>query len=223
MKRAFVLLFIAVACSKPAAPADTTEVAAAEPVPPPAKNRAEAIARLKANPKWLPSLDMCPAEVMPKELVLTTFREDLCDGDLLVGCAERCENRDPQACFSLALAMQEPPGARNPVSEALFLFACINGEAGGCTTRTAGRLAERGEEIDECTLISFRRACEADDAWACAFLASAVSQDADRSELVRSAEKACKLAPGVAPCQAARRVLDAVKNQDTLVAEPPAR
>jgi hypothetical protein len=128
----------------------------------------------------------------------------------MVGCAQRCEGGDPQACFAVAIDVQQTPGKPDPTAEALFLRACKLGEAGGCTNRTAGRLIERQNEVDVCTVRSFRRSCDADDAWACAMLAAALVEGGDREEMKRVVDKACKLAPGVAPCQAAKRVLSSL-------------
>lgn len=221
MRRALVSLMLLAACKEEAkeqktatqdaaVAKSTTQVVQTEE----AKTREQTLIALRAMPSWLPSLDVCPSEVMPKEIVMTPYDEGHCKDEKLVWCAQRCASGDAQACFAMGVEVQVNPSQPDELSQRIFLRACMLGEAGGCTMRIQGRLKSRNLELDECTVSSFKRTCDADDAWGCAMLASALSQGGERDQMFAAINKACTIAPDRAPCESAKKVRETIENAD---------
>jgi hypothetical protein len=197
------IFFVFAACSneKPAAKS--------EPAPAVSKEtRLAAIAHLESKPAWLPaiSVDVCPVDVMTKDLAMRPFTPNACKGDLFFGCVEKCRLGDGVSCYASAVELQSP-GPPQELVEALFLRGCMQGDPGSCTQRTTGRLSMRDNAVDDCTLRSFRRLCAAQDPWACAMLASSLLQLGHSEEIQSAIDSACRIAPGLDPCVAAKSAI----------------
>ncbi len=155
-------------------------------------------------PDWLPSLETCPADVLPERIAAFENFADRCTG-APGACATQCAEADAAACYSLALAVQEV--ADGPASEKLFLRACELGVVSGCTNRAAGMI----DEDFECSLATFEFTCEQDDPWGCTmlglFLATGrgVARDVERARAVLA--KSCPHGEGDEACSYAKQIL----------------
>ena len=160
-------------------------------------------------PNWLPSLETCPADVLPQRIADFENFADRC-AETPDACATRCSEADATACYSLALAVQEVDSG--PVSERLFLRACELGVVSGCTNRAAGMI----EEDFQCSLATFEFTCEQSDPWGCTmlglFLATGrgVAQDVERARAVLA--KSCPYGDEDEACSYAKQILKTLDN-----------
>lgn len=206
MKYAYLVVSIFLAsCTKDQVPA---EKQAPAPAAATKENRAAALALLESKPAWLPALgvDICPLDVMPKDLAMKPFTPGRCKGDALWSCVDECRLGNGVSCYAAATELQKP-GAPDELTEALFLRGCMNGDPGSCTNRTIGRVAQRENAVDECTVRTFRKVCAAQDPWACAMLASSLLQLGNSEEVQSAVESACNIAPNQDPCTAAKNAV----------------
>ncbi|MBO0766167.1 MAG: sel1 repeat family protein [Hyphomicrobiaceae bacterium] len=158
------------------------------------------------RPDWLPSLDKCPADVMPAGETKSGFYEGRCEGNLKE-CLSHCQNGDGSDCYASAVALQKVKNS--PVSEALFLRACALGVASGCTNRAASMVS--GHDGEPCAIRTFAAACDRLDPWACTMFGFhlvrgiGIGKDHERARQVLS--KSCQHGETDEACRAARALM----------------
>lgn len=159
-----------------------------------------------ARPGWLPSLDTCPADVMPEREVASGFAPERC-AEVLDQCLHSCRSGHASDCYASALVLQKV--RNNPVSEALYLRSCALGIVSGCTNRAAA-MDNAGEDIP-CAVRTYGKACDHDDPWACTMMGLhlvrgiGIAKDHERAKRVLS--KACRDGDSSPACRSARHLL----------------
>lgn len=177
---------------------------------PPSANAADAKALLESMeatpPDWLPSLDKCPADVMPARETESGFYEGRCESTL-DQCLRTCQDGNASDCYASAVALQK---VRNSsVSEALFLRACALGVASGCTNRAARMVSEN--DADPCAIRTFAAACDRLDPWACTMIGFhlvrgiGIGKDHKRARQVLS--RSCRYGEADEACRSAKSLM----------------
>lgn len=165
-------------------------------------------------PTWLLPADACPADVVPdEEAHLDTF-VGVCQD--VAPCLERCEARDPTACYAAALRVQEV-GLEPRLENALFLRACQLGISSGCTNRAAAILAQEPDRPggETCAARTFEVACARLDPWGCTMFGAmlrtgrGVPKDLDRALQVLAG--GCRLGPEDEACVVANELMEQIR------------
>jgi hypothetical protein len=180
--------------------------------PPPAGavDAAAVLERLEAaRPTWLPSLDTCPADVMPARETKNDLHEGRCTSTL-EACLDHCRGGDANDCYASALVLQRVNG-NSAIPQALFLKACALGVVSGCTNRAAG-MGTTSSLRSPCIVRTFAAACEHNDPWACTMLGAhlvrgigGIAKDHNGAREVLS--RACRLGETDEACQFAKALL----------------
>jgi hypothetical protein len=172
-----------------------------------AADAATVLSQMEAKrPDWLPSLDKCPADVMPESETASGFHEGRCESTL-EQCLRNCGTGNAGDCYASALALQKvKKGSRIP--DALFLRACALGVASGCTNRAAGM----GAGADTaCAIRTFAAACDRNDPWACTMigmhLVRGVGIDKDHDRARRVLFKSCRYGETDEACRYAKALM----------------
>jgi TPR repeat protein len=175
-----------------------------------------AIRRLAQRPTWLFPFFECPADVFPGTEAPEVDEDRGCSTDLQA-CLDRCEAKDPYACYYGAQHVQAMKVTPD-YSEALYLRACRLGVASGCTNRAAGLLnfAPDGSEPWPCANRTFAAMCEFKDPWACTMWGSSllygkgVEPDIPRARDALS--QGCRFGQDDPACTAALKMLSEAKS-----------
>ena len=164
-----------------------------------------------ATPDWLPSLDKCPAEVMPARAARSGYFEQRCKTSV-ERCVDSCRTGNAGDCYAAALVLQEV--RNNPVSEALFLRACSLGIVSGCTNRAAGM--DSGGGGSACAVQTFEKGCERDDPWACTmigfYLLRGIGLEKDHTRAKQLLSKSCRFGDSDLACGYAKGLLQEIKD-----------
>lgn len=172
------------------------------------------IETLKNKPGWLFEPDACPAEVMPEIEREVKYLAEGCAGNP-EKCLEKCRAGDGNACYSLALALEEHQGLGYENAKALHLRSCKLGIVSGCTNNAAIKLnlneTKKDPAIWKCTADTFEKACEREDPWGCAMYGLVLTQGLGRErnfdEALKVLPKACvKFGDDDPACQAAQQI-----------------
>jgi hypothetical protein len=118
-------------------------------------------------PDWLLPDDACPADVAAAVEARGGEFVGVCDGDLAV-CLRRCEDGEAIMCYAAAVRVQALGGAPR-LEDALFLRACVLGNASACTNRAASIAYREPDRLDGdvCASRTFELACDRRDPWGC--------------------------------------------------------
>lgn len=177
---------------------------------------------IKQKPKWLFPIGVCPAEVMPESEIEADFAEESC-GQNPLECYERCKNENGNACYALAVLLQQNSGIEQDEAEPLHLRACRLGIVSGCTNRAAAILNLEQDNADavRCSVNTFKKTCEKNDPWGCYMLGhtlaygKGVKVDLDKSISVLT--KACRFGLEDEACRSAKllekQILDYKKSK----------
>ena len=168
-------------------------------------------AELRSEPGWLFPASICPADLSLPPEAPVRYLGDHCK-PRLGECLEACKRSDANACYALALALQDGVEQSAAVG-ALFLRACKLGVTSGCTNRAAGL-----PPTDlACANRTYEKSCDRKDAWGCAMLGlSLVKGSGMRADPARARsvlEKACASTVEDDPaCRAARSLLQQLES-----------
>jgi hypothetical protein len=158
------------------------------------------------KPAWLPSLDQCPADLMPARETKSGFYQGRCES-ALQQCLNDCGAGKGGDCYASALVLQKVK-ADSPIPGALFLRACALGVTSGCTNRAASM--DSGPGIP-CAVRTFAAACDRDDPWACTMigmhLARGIGIDKDHERARQALSKSCRHGEADEACRAAKALL----------------
>jgi TPR repeat protein len=161
-------------------------------------------------PDWFPSLDACPADVLPARDGPTDFSIERCSNSV-EQCLDRCRANDASDCYAAALVLQRAKDG--PVPQALFLKACTLGFVSGCTNRAASM--DSGNEIS-CSIRTYRLACDRRDPWACTMtgfhLIRGIGVEKDDDRARKALSGSCRFGEGDDACAAARKLLKEIGN-----------
>jgi TPR repeat protein len=172
---------------------------------------------LTEKPKWLfDDLEICPLENFPKKAVRLKYLTKPC-AENAEHCFNKCQENEGNACYSLALLIQEKKGLEQEYSEPLFLRSCRLGIISGCTNRAAFIFnTARGDEKSlRCAAGTFEKACEMNDPWGCTMfgtvlnLGTGVPKDSEKA--LRVLSKSCKNGNGDEACKAAGELIEKIK------------
>lgn len=158
----------------------------------------EVLTALGAKPAWLFTGDACPADVMPETETEIAYFGEGCAEDPNE-CLRKCQASDGNACYALALLLEEKHGLGKPEITPLFLHACRFGIASGCTNYAASKtnFEKMDEATTRCTLNSFEKTCAKDDAWGCnmygQFLALGLGRAPDTAKALETFQKVCNI------------------------------
>jgi len=179
------------------------------PLPATAADTAKLLGNLEASPPgWLPTLDKCPADVMPAHESSLDYSMEACAA-APEQCLRRCQAGNSNDCYAAALVLQEI--RHTPISEALFLRACALGVMSGCTNRAAGMDRPEG---DACAIRTFQKGCDRDDPWACTMIGfhlirgTGIAKDRERAR--RALSKSCRFGDDDPACEYAKRLLSEI-------------
>ena len=170
----------------------------------------------------------CPADIYRRSPASSKASADIEKAQCLAdpsSCHAACfQGHNENACFALALAVEEQSGDEAPhhYQELLFARACASGSAGGCTNRAAG--IRNGLYKDDpfttkpkparnaCLFRSFQAACLAGDAWGCTMYGQSYENGegvaASSAKAAEFYRKACKIDPDFAACDYAKSQLE---------------
>ncbi|HQU85147.1 MAG TPA: hypothetical protein PKY59_18550 [Pyrinomonadaceae bacterium] len=172
---------------------------------------------LQAKPKWLSTSESCPWEIMPKKETKITFLGEGCEKNAQL-CLDNCKKNDGNACYSLALLVQEKKGLDQFESELLFSKACSLGVSSGCTNRAARMFndQENDKEVISCVFKTFEKTCEKNDAWGCTMfgmmLAQGIGTEPDFDKALKVLAKPCQISDEEDPaCQNAKEIIQFIK------------
>ncbi len=171
-----------------------------------ASRAASALADVKSQPPWLESTRLCLAEAMPARFGAAEFDPHGCEGGRLHDCLVECQRGVAASCYSAALSLQHTEGVGADVVRALFMRACVNGSASGCTNAAASPLETDGA----CAQHTFELVCSrAQDPWACVMYGSALlsGPDPDLAAAKRALSVGCRLGDDDPACSQAKRLL----------------
>jgi hypothetical protein len=164
---------------------------------------------IQKKPEWLFPIEICPLDIMPDYETDSNYSVETCDINPLA-CYENCKNGNGNACYGLAVALQNNLGIEQVEAEALHLKACKLGITSGCTNRAAAKfnLEANNSEAIKCSVSTFEKTCEKNDPWGCTMFGFAlahgkgIEQDLDKSLSVLS--KSCKYGLEDEACQNAK-------------------
>jgi TPR repeat protein len=163
------------------------------------------------KPAWLPSLDQCPADVMPTRETKSDFYEGRCKSTL-EQCLRNCGAGNAGDCYASALILQSVK-EDSPVPNALFLRACALGVASGCTNRAAAM--DSGPGVP-CAVRTFAAACDRNDPWACTMigmhLVRGIGIDKDHERARQLLSKSCRYGETDEACRAAKGLMKEIRD-----------
>ena len=171
---------------------------------------------IQDKPEWLFPADLCPAEIMPSVEKNVGYPDEKCNNNPLE-CLDNCRKEDANACYALALHLQEQSSTEQIEAEPLFWRSCKFGIVSGCTNNAAGRLNSEPEnkQIIKCAADTFEKTCEKNDAWGCTMYAVALSQGQGRErnfdEALKVLTKSCRHGANDAACQNAKRLREQIE------------
>ena len=172
----------------------------------------------------------CPADIYRRNAAAQTASSDAeraqCQADPAACHAACFQERNENACFSLALALEARPGEEASLhyEELLYARACANGGAAGCTNRAAGirnglyendPFTTKPEGVrNTCLFRSFQVACLAGDAWGCTMYGQSYENGegvaADSAKAAEAYRKSCQISADFAACDYAKAQLKAM-------------
>jgi TPR repeat protein len=161
-------------------------------------------------PDWLPKLDRCPADLMPKRASADVFSIERCSA-ALNECLGRCRMGGAGDCYAAAQFLLKI--SNGPVPQALFLKACALGYVSGCTNRAAS--IEKGPSVG-CAIRTYQLACDLDDPWACTMIGFhlvrgvGIEKNDDRAR--KAFSKSCRLGDDDEACRYAKALLKEIGN-----------
>ncbi|MDQ3802160.1 MAG: hypothetical protein M3384_22260 [Acidobacteriota bacterium] len=169
------------------------------------------IENIQNKPEWLSPADACPAQIMPEIEKKIEYRSEGCAGDP-EKCLEKCRADDANACYALAILLQEQKGIEEKSAKSLFLRSCRLGIVSGCTNYAAVIFNSETENgaATKCAADTFEKTCARNDAWGCAMygsaLATGLGREQNDDQALRFLAKACQVAVSVEspPCKSAR-------------------
>lgn len=177
---------------------------------------------IQAEPDWLFPVDTCPLEVMPDFEKDSNYVAENCENEPSK-CLEKCKDENGNACYALALFLQDKYGHEQTESEPLFLRSCKLGIVSGCTNRAAAMFNLQGDEPEavKCSVDTFEKTCEKDDAWGCTMygmvLMDGISRPQNLDEALKVLAKSCKYGIEDEACQRAKSLEKEIlefKNKD---------
>jgi len=171
---------------------------------------------LTEKPKWLFSEDVCPFNVIPGFETNVEYLSEGCANDAQV-CLDKCKENDGNACYSLALLVQDKKWLESDYSEALFLRACKLGVVSGCTNRAAFILNFKADDEKAviCAGNTFEKTCEKKDPWGCTMFARVLQYGLGRPKNSEKAlqvmSQSCKYGDEHEACKAAKSLIEEIK------------
>lgn len=171
-----------------------------QPKLPPEKIKSETeqvIEIIKTQPEWLKTEAICPTEILPRNNVEVSYLDEGCENNPKK-CLEDCKNEDGNACYSLALLIQRRIDVEQEEANPLFFRACKFGIISGCTNFAAAKFNLDADNLEtvKCSVNTFEKTCEKNDAWGCTMFGMVLiqgtirQQDLDKALKVLS--KSCK-------------------------------
>jgi len=151
---------------------------------------------LQGKPAWLFTGDACPADVMPETETEIKYLGEGCADDP-DECLKKCEAEDGNACYSLAVLLEEKHGLGHVETPPLYLRSCKLGIVSGCTNYAASKtnFDSMDAPTTACAANTFEKACAKDDAWGCnmygQFLLLGLGRKQDTDEALKTFQKAC--------------------------------
>jgi hypothetical protein len=183
---------------------------------------------IQSQPEWLFSgADACPAEVIPETEKKIKYQGEGCANNP-ESCLEKCKADDGNACYALALFLQEQKGADDKNPEPLFLRSCRLGIISGCTNRAA--VISNQEIADaqarKCAADTFENTCARDDAWGCTMYGGALAfgdgREENKKEALKFLAKACQYTSSdESPACKYARDIEAVLKSEKIETVPP--
>ena len=177
---------------------------------------------LVAKPAWLVTDEaLCPLDVIPDSETEIEYGSAGCLENAET-CFDKCKNNDGNACYALALLIQEKKDIFQKQSEFLFLRACKLGVVSGCTNRAAAifNLKEADEKSVKCAVDTFEKTCEKDDPWGCTMFGFALMQGKSRPKNPEKAleilAKSCKYGDADDACKMAKQLIQEIKKSQTI-------
>lgn len=157
----------------------------------------QVIETLKTQPEWLNENIVCPTEIIPKNEKEILYLDEGCENNPK-RCLEDCKNEDGNACYSLAILIQDRINIQQIETLQLFYRSCKFGIISGCTNYAATKFnIEKSEaEPEKCLVDTFEKTCERDDAWGCTmfgmFLIEGQGRPQNLEQAAKVLQKACK-------------------------------
>lgn len=191
--------------------------------PAPEADNPAALAYLRTHPAWLFPADACPADVMPPVEQKLSYDREGCAADL-GRCINQCHNKDGNACYGLALTLQQRKSDPNAdqQAEAVFLQACKNGISSGCTNRAAGMQHAEGDRHLVCANRTYRATCDRHDPWGCTMLGAAIyfgeGLKRDLPAAKRELKKGCNRGADTPSCETAEDLLHRIEEEEASAA-----
>ncbi|HEY8561546.1 MAG TPA: hypothetical protein VIL74_14315 [Pyrinomonadaceae bacterium] len=176
---------------------------------------------LMEKPKWLyDDSEICPLEIFPKQAIRLKYLTGPCEENA-ERCLNDCRENEGNACYSLALLVQEKKGLDQDYSEPLFLRSCRLGIVSGCTNRAAFVFnTARGDENKlKCAAGTFEKACDTDDPWGCTMFGTVLNLGAgvprDSEKALKILSKSCKNGDRDEACRAGKSLIEEIKATKT--------
>jgi hypothetical protein len=169
---------------------------------------------IESKPDWLFSgADVCPGDVIPVNEKKIKYQSEGCSNNP-ESCLEKCRAEDGNACYGLALFLQEKNGVEDKNPEPLFLRSCRLGIISGCTNRAAQifNAANGNAQALKCGADTFEKTCARDDAWGCTMFGTALAfgegREQSNKEALKFLAKACQHTSSVEgpACKGAREI-----------------
>jgi hypothetical protein len=180
------------------------------------KQKKDVFQIIQEKPDWLFPIDTCPEQIIPPLEQEINYLSEGCKDDPLA-CLEKCKSADGNACYALALHLQELKGLEQNESEALFQRSCKLGIISGCTNRAAFKMNAEPEnpEVLKCSADTFEKTCERNDPWGCTMYALTLSQGIGRQKSLDMAltvlDKSCKYGEEDPACQEGNKIKEQIK------------
>jgi len=173
---------------------------------------------LQGKPAWLFTGNACPADVMPETEIEITFLAEGC-AENPEECLNKCQANDGNACYALALLLEEKHGLGSAEIPPLYLRACQSGIVSGCTNYAASKtnFDSMDAATTACAANSFEKTCAKDDAWGCnmygQLLYLGLGRKQNTDEALKTFQKACNVTNADdAACVEARELEQLVRN-----------
>jgi len=171
---------------------------------------------LTEKPKWLFEGDVCPFNLIPEFETKVEYLSEGCADDAQV-CLNKCKENNGNACYSLALLVQEKKWLEPDYSEALFLRACKLGVMSGCTNRAAAILSFKADDEKAviCAGNTFEKTCEKKDPWGCTMFARilyyGLGRPKDSEKALQVMSQSCQYGDEDEACKAAKKLTEEIK------------
>lgn len=182
-----------------------------------AKSKFESVYKtLTEKPFWLFSGDVCPFNIIPESETKVEYLSEGCADDPQV-CLDKCKENDGNACYSLALLVQEKKWLEMEYYDTLFLRACKLGVVSGCTNRAASilNLKADDEKAVICAGNTFEKTCEKKDPWGCTMFARilyyGLGRPKDSEKALQVMAESCKYGEEDEACKAAQELTREIK------------